>query len=52
MRELHCSPYASHFDVTCTVDVIGRYYWRTGMQEEVASFIKGCMPCQHRGKPT
>ena len=45
MQELHCSPYAGKFGVTCTVDLIGRYYWWTGMQE-VASFIKGCVSCQ------
>ena len=33
-----------------TLDLIGRYYWWPGMQEQVASFIKGCVPCQ-RSKP-
>ena len=50
LRELHCSPYAGHFGVQRTQELITRYYWWPHMQEEIEEFVKGCVPCQ-RGKP-
>ena len=50
LRELHCSPYAGHFGVQRTQELISRYYWWPQMQAEVAAFVKGCVPCQ-RSKP-
>ena len=50
LRELHCSPYAGHFGVQRTQELISRYYWWPQMQAEVATFQKGCVPCQ-RSKP-
>ena len=50
LRELHCSPYAGHFRVQRTQELISRYDWWPRMQEEIAEFIRGCIPCQ-RSKP-
>ena len=50
LRELHCSPYAGHFGIHRTLELIQRYYWWPHMQAEIAEFIKGCVPCQ-RSKP-
>ena len=51
VRKLHCSPYAGHFGVQRTMDLIGRYYWWPGMQEQVATCIRGCVSCQRSKAP-
>ena len=52
IRELHCSPYAGHFGVKRTQELIARYYFWPGMNEQIAQYVKGCELCQRSKSAT
>ena len=46
IRKLHCSPYAGHFGVHRTQELIARYYFWPKMNEQIAEYVRGCELCQ------
>ena len=52
VRELHCSPYAGHFGVHRTQNLISRYYFWPRMSADIAEYVKGCELCQRSKSAT
>ena len=46
IRELHDSPYAGHFGIHRTHELISRFFWWPKMFDDIAAYVKGCVICQ------
>jgi hypothetical protein len=46
MKRMHDDPYAGHFGILRTAELLGRRYHWPGMGEDVAAYVKTCDVCQ------
>ena len=46
MKEAHDPPYAGHFGVAKTIDLVGRSFWWPRMHQQIRRYVEICDVCQ------